>query len=188
MIMADQPTYRSQVLDHLGLVAGMFDARGLGDIIDPATQHNPAMRDLTVGEAVKALGLHGLGCIHQALSLVPRFFQQKPPARLIAPRVVPAQLTDDALGRAVETLSDDGVTARSRLRAATAAQRLGLRPTSTHLDRTSVHGDGRYHRDEEPEAQVMPITRGDRRDHRPACTRVMWELMVEHQAGLPMLM
>jgi transposase len=188
MIMADQPTYRSQVLDHLGLVAGMFDARGLGDIIDPATQHNPAMRDLTVGEAVKAMVLKGLGLITQARYLVPRFFQNKPTDRLIAPRVVPAQRNDDTLGRALATLYDDGVTAHYRRMAVTAAQRLGLRPTSTHLDRTSVHGDGRYHRDEEPEAQVMPITRGDRRDHRPACTRVMWELMVEHQAGLPMLM
>jgi len=30
--MPDQPTYRSHVLDHLGLVAGMFDALSLGDI------------------------------------------------------------------------------------------------------------------------------------------------------------
>ena len=33
--MPDQPTYRSQVLDHLGLVAGMFDELGIGDVIGP---------------------------------------------------------------------------------------------------------------------------------------------------------
>jgi hypothetical protein len=43
--MPDQPPYRSQVLDHLGLGAGMFDALGLGDVLDQATQQNPAMRD-----------------------------------------------------------------------------------------------------------------------------------------------
>jgi len=59
--MPDQPPYRSQVLDHLGLVAGMFDELGMGDILDRATQHNPEMRDLTVGEAVKAMVLNGLG-------------------------------------------------------------------------------------------------------------------------------
>ena len=32
--MERQPAYRSQVLDHLGLVAGMFDELGIGDIID----------------------------------------------------------------------------------------------------------------------------------------------------------
>ena len=70
--MPDQPTYRSQVLDHLGLVAGMFDELGIGDVIDQATQQNPEMRDLTVGEAVKAMVLNGLGFINQALYLVPQ--------------------------------------------------------------------------------------------------------------------
>jgi transposase len=104
--MADRPTYRSQVLDHLGLVAGMFDELGLGDVIDQATQQHPEMRDLTVGEAVKAMVLNGLGFINQALYLVPRFFQNKPTSRLISPRVAPEQLNDDALGRALDTLYD----------------------------------------------------------------------------------
>ncbi len=46
--MPDQPPYRSQVLDHLGLVAGMFDELGIGDVLDQATKQNPEMRDLTV--------------------------------------------------------------------------------------------------------------------------------------------
>ena len=85
--MPDQPPYRSQVLDHLGLVAGMFDELGIGEILDQATHQNPEMRDLTVGEAVKAMVLNGLGCINQALYLVPRFFHNKPTYRLISPRV-----------------------------------------------------------------------------------------------------
>jgi hypothetical protein len=36
--MPDQRMYRSQVLDHLGLVAGIFDELGIGDVIDQATQ------------------------------------------------------------------------------------------------------------------------------------------------------
>jgi hypothetical protein len=78
MMMPDQPTYRSQVLDHLGLVAGMFDELSIGDVIDHATQQHPDMPDLTVGEAVKAMVLNGLGCINQALYLIARFFQHKP--------------------------------------------------------------------------------------------------------------
>jgi transposase len=92
--------YRTQIFDHLGLVAGMFDELGIGDVLDHATHQNPEMRDLTVGEAVKAMVLNGLGCINQALSLVPRFCQHKPTSRLISPRVPPQQLNDDALGRA----------------------------------------------------------------------------------------
>jgi hypothetical protein len=55
-----------------------------------------------VGEAVNAMGLNGLGCITQARSRVPCFFQHQPTSRLISPRVPPTQRHDDALGRALE--------------------------------------------------------------------------------------
>ncbi|HZC00045.1 MAG TPA: IS1634 family transposase, partial [Gammaproteobacteria bacterium] len=186
--MPDQPPYRSQVLDHLGLVAGMFDELGIGDVLDQATHQNPEMRDLTVGEAVKAMVLNGLGFINQALYLVPRFFQNKPTSRLIAPRVTPAQLNDDALGRTLDTIYAAGVTPLYSLIAATAAERLGLAPRFAHLDSTSFHVDGRYNSDEEPEDKVVHITRGYSRDHRPDLNQVMLELIVEHQAGIPILM
>jgi hypothetical protein len=119
------PTYRRHTVEHLGLVAGLCDELGMGDVMEQATPHNPAMRDLTVGEAVKAMVLNGLGCINQPRDLVPRFFQHTPTSRLMAPRVIPAPLTDDALGRALDTLYAYGVTALYRLMAATAAKRLG---------------------------------------------------------------
>ena len=102
--MPDHAPYRRQVLDHLGLVAGRFDALAMGDVIDHATQQTPARRDLTVGDAVTAMGLNGLGCITQALDLVPRGCQHQPTARLMSPRVVPGPLNEDALGRAFATL------------------------------------------------------------------------------------
>jgi transposase len=180
--------YRTQILDHLGLVAGMFEELGIGDVLDQATHQNPEMRDLTVGEAVKAMVLNGLGFINQALYLVPRFFQNKPTSRLISPRVTPKQLNDDALGRALDSLYAAGVTELYSLIAATAAQRLGLTPRFAHLDSTSFHVDGRYNSDEAPDEQVIHITRGYSRDHRPDLNQVMLELIVEHQAGIPMLM
>ena len=186
--MPDQAPYRSPVLDHLGLVAGLCDALGLGDVLDRATQQHPARRDLTVGEAVKAMVLNGLGFIHQALDLVPRFFQNKPTYRLLSPRMAPAQLNDAARGRALDTRYAYGVTELYSRMAATAAERLGLAPRFTHLDSTSFHVDGRYNSGEEPEEQVVHRTRGYSRDHRPDLNQVMLELIVEHQAGMPMLM
>jgi transposase len=183
-----EQTYRSHIFDHLGLVAGMVDELGMGDVIDKATQQHPELRDLTVGEAVKAMVLSGLGCIHQARYLVPRCFQNKPTSRLMAPRVAPEQLHDDALGRALDTLDDNGVTALYRLMAAAAAMRLGWAPTFAHLDSPSLHVDGRYNSEEELNAEVMHITRGYSQDHRPDLHHVMLELMVEHQAGIPVLM
>jgi transposase len=99
-IPAQLHPYRTPIFDHLGLVAGMCEDLGLGDVLDQGTHQNPELRDLTVGEAVKAMVLNGLGCIHQTLSLVPRFFQNKPTSRWLSPRVTPTPLNDDALGRA----------------------------------------------------------------------------------------
>jgi transposase len=175
-------------LDHLGLVAGMFDELGSGDVIEHATQQHPELRDLTVGEAVNTMVLNGLGCINQALYLVPRFFQHKPTYRLVSPRIAPEQLKDYALGRALETLYAYGVTELYSLIAATAAEGLGLAPRFAHLDRTSFHVGGCDNSAEEPEEQVIHITRGYSRDHRPDLNHVMLELMVEHQAGIPILM
>lgn len=186
--MPERPLSRSQVLDHFGLVAAMFDELGIGEVIDHATHQDPEMRDLTVGEAVKAMGLNGLGFVHHALYLVPRFFQNTPTSQLISPRVTPEQLNEDALGRALETLYDFGVTELYRLIAATAAKRLALAPTALHLDTTSFHVDGRYNCEAPPPEHVVHLTKGDSRDHRPDRHQVMLELIGEHQAGMPGLM
>jgi transposase len=180
--------YSSEVLDHLGLVAGMFDELGIGDVLDRAIKHTPETRIVTVGSAVKAMVLNGLGFVPQQLSLVPLFFQNKPTQRLIAPGVDAQHLHDDTLGRALDTLYDYGVTELYSLIAATAAHRLGLAPTFAHLESTSFHGDGRYNSAEEPEAQGIHITRGSSRDHRPDLNQVRLDLIVEHQAGIPLLM
>jgi transposase len=180
--------YRTQVLDPLGLVAGMFEELGITEVIDKATQQDPALRIVTAGHAVKAMVLNGLGFIHQQLYLVPHFFQNKPLARLIAPGMQASHLNDDTLGRAFDTLYAYGVTALSSLLATTAAQRLGLAPTFAHLDSTRLHVDGRYNHDQEPDERVMHITRGSSRDQRPDLNQVRLDLIVEHQAGIPVLM
>src|SRR5262247_1651415 len=175
--------YRTQVLDHLGLVAGMFEELGITQVMDQATQQNPEMRMVTAGHAVKAMVLNGLGFLHQQLYLVPHFFQHKPISRLIAPGIQASHLHDDTLGRALDTLYDFGVTALYSLIAATAATRLELTPTFSHLDTTSFHVDGRVNSDRAPAERVVHITQAFSRDHRPDLNQVMLELVVEHQAG-----
>jgi transposase len=181
-------SYRTQVLDHLGLVAGMFEELGITEVIDHATQQDPEMRIVTVGHAVKAMVLNGLGFVNQQLYLVPHFFQNKPLPRLIAPGIEASHLNDDTLGRALDTLYAYGVTELYSLIAATAARRLGLTPTCAHLDTTSFHVDGRYNSHEAPDEQVVHIIPGYSRDHRPDLNQVRLELIVEHQAGIPVLM
>jgi transposase len=97
-------------------------------------------------------------------------------------------LNDDALGRALETLYDDGVTELYSLVAATAAERLGLIPRFAHLESTSFHVDGRYNSDHTPDEQVVHMTRGDSRAHRPDLNHVMLAFIVEPQVGIPVRM
>src|SRR5262245_23220183 len=129
-------SYRTQVLDHLGLVAGMFEELGITEVIDRANQPDTEMRIVTVRHAVTTMVLNGLGFLNQQRYLVPHFFQNKPLARLIAPGIQASHLNDDTLGRALDTLYAFGVTALYSLIAATAAPRLGLTPTFSHLDTT----------------------------------------------------
>jgi transposase len=168
---------------------GLFDALGIGEVSDRATRHHPATRSVTTGDAVNALLLNGLGVVNHPRYLVPRFCQDKPTSRLLAPlRIEAKHLHDAALGRALDTLDDDDVTARYSLVAATAAERLGLASRFAHLDSPSFHVDGRDHSDEEPAEQVVHIARGYSRDHRPDLNHVRRALIIEHQAGIPVLM
>ena len=116
-------TYRSQILDPLGLVAGMFEELGSTEVIDKATKQDPEMRLVTAGHAVKAMVLNGLGFVNPQRYRVPHFLQHTPTYRLIAPAMQASHLNDDTLGRALATLYNSGVTELSRLIAATAAKR-----------------------------------------------------------------
>ena len=177
-------------MDHLGLVAGMYDELGLGVMID---QHIPQVcgkRIISVGDAVKAMVLNGLGFANQRLYLVPSFFESKPTDRLIGWGIEPEHLNDDVLGRALDSLYERGVTELYSIVALEAAKRLGLTSRFAHLDSSSFHVDGNYNSDAAPseDAGVIHITKGYSRDHRPDLNQVVLDLMVEHQAGIPMLM
>jgi hypothetical protein len=53
----------SKVLDHLGLVAGMFEELEIGDRIDEHIAQDFEEREVSVGQAVKALVLNGFGFV-----------------------------------------------------------------------------------------------------------------------------
>ena len=180
--------YQSQILDHLGLVAAMVDELGIVDVIDQTIGQDDTRRQVSIGQAVKAMVLNGLGFVNQQLYLVPSFFANKPLERLLGPGIEAAHLNDDVLGRALDALYEVGVTPLYSLIATEACTRLGLASPYLHVDTTSFHVDGRYNSDETPPESVIHITQGYSRDHRPDLHQVMLALMVEHRAGIPLLM
>ena len=131
------PNYRSQPLDHLGLVAGMFDALGIGEVLDQVIPQDRSQRRVWVGQAVKAMVLNGLGFVNRTLYLTPAFYADKPTERLLGAGIRPDHLNDDTLGRALDTLYEQDVTGLYALVAAAACRRLGLKVTVGHLDITS---------------------------------------------------
>jgi len=104
------PRYRSQTLDHLGLVAGMYEELGIGERIDQVIAQDRDKRQVSLGQAVKAMVLNGLGLVNQRLYLVAKFFGDKPTERLVGDGIQPEQLNDDVLGRALDALYEFGVT------------------------------------------------------------------------------
>lgn len=182
------PCYRSQTLGHLGLVAGMFDELGIAEVLDRVIVQDRHQRVISVGQAVKAMVLNGVGFVNRTLYLTPAFYDDKPTERLLGAGIRPEHLHDDTLGRALDALYEHDVTGLYALVAAQACRRLGLVVTVGHLDITSFHVDGDYNSPEEPEAKVVHITPGYSRDHRPDLNQVLLNLLVEHRAGIPLLM
>jgi transposase len=76
-------SYQSYSLDHLGLSLRMYDELGIGNLIDQMTYQDEDKRIVSLGQAVKAMVLNGLGFSNQALYLMPHFFEDKPVERLL---------------------------------------------------------------------------------------------------------
>ena len=177
--MSDTQTHKSETLEHLGLVAGMFDELGIGDLVDELVPQDLCQRKVSVGQALKAMVLNGLGFANRRLYLMPEFFRNKPTERLVGAGISPEHLNDDALGKALDTLYAFGLTELYRLIARQAAERLGLGGTVTmgHLDTTSFHVDGRYNSegddddDFDEEAGVIRVSKGYSRDLATTSTR-----------------
>jgi transposase len=192
--MSETETYKSETLEHLGLVAGMFDELGIGDLVDELLPQDLSQRKVSVGQALKAMVLNGLGFANRRLYLMPEFFRNKPTERLVGAGISPEHLNDDALGKALDTLYAFGITELYRLIARRAAERLDLgggKVAMGHLDTTSFHVDGRYNSEEdgfEEDAGVIRVSKGYSRDHRDDLNQVVLELITESRANLPMMM
>jgi transposase len=180
--------YNSKVLNHLGLVSGMYDELGIGERIDILFPQDEDRRIISIGQAVKAMVLNGLGFNNRALYLTPLFFQDKPVEKLLGEGIEASHLNDDVLGRALDSLYHYGPDILYPQLAVLAVNKLKLTCRFAHLDSTGFHVDGQYNSDEEEEEGVIRITKGYSRDHRPDLNQAVLQLICERQAGIPLLM
>jgi transposase len=155
-------------LDHLGMVAGVCQEIGLVEYFDRLDEQ--AHAHVSLGQAVLAMVLNGLGFSNRRLYLAPQFFEHKPLERLIGPGIAPDDLNDDCLGRALDWLTAHDLTALFAGLAHQARRRFAVTAEAVHVDSTSFSVEGAYEAEEEDEERaneaLIRITYGYSRDHR----------------------
>jgi transposase len=181
--------YRSKSLAHLGLVSGMIDELGLVEAIDKHLQIDGKERQVSLGILCKALILNGLGFTQRTLYMVSTFFEDKPTEVLLGAGIEPSQLNDTSLGRCLDAIQSYGCTTLYANLAAEICQKLGLAPTTVHLDSTDFHLEGVYNAKEAAvNEHLIHLRPGYSRDKRPDLNQAVLNLIVENQAGIALHM
>ena len=180
--MSAKPTYETQRIDHLGIVAGICQEISLIEKID--TQVKASDRKVSCGQGTQAMILNALGFVGRAMYLMPDYLHNKPVDLLIDPDLTADDFNDDTLGRCLDDLYAAGVTEVFYQVAAQALQVYGIRSRFVHLDSSSFHLHGAYDADE-PEREAISITYGYSRDHRPDLKQVVLQLITHHKSALP---
>lgn len=180
--MSAKPTYETQRIDHLGIVAGICQEIGLIERID--MQVKSSGRKVSCGQATQAMILNALGFVGRAMYLMPDYLHNKPVDLLVDQSLTAEDFNDDTLGRCLDDLYAAGVTEVFYQVAARALHVYGLSSDFVHLDSSSFHLHGAYDVDE-PEREVISITYGYSRDHRPDLKQVVLQLITHHKSALP---
>ncbi len=184
--MAETP-YTSARLDHLGIIAQVCREIGLAAYLDEMdTQYHERV---SVGTAVVAMILNGLGFSNRRLYLTPQFFANKPVETLLGPGITAEDLNDDCLGRALDWLYAHDATALFAGIARQARQRFGGSIEQLHGDTTSFSVSGDYAAaDGETDAQAIAITYGYSRDHREDLKQWALALITSSDGDVPVFM
>jgi transposase len=180
--MSAKPTYETQRIDHLGIVAGICQEISLIEKIDAQVKAND--RKVSCGRGTQAMILNALGFVGRALYLMPDYLHNKPVDLLIDSDLTADDFNDDTLGRCLDDLYAAGVTEVFYQVASHALKVYGIRSRFKHLDSSSFHLHGIYEPDE-PEREANSITYGYSKDHRPDLKQVVLQLITHHKSAIP---
>jgi len=169
-------------IDHLGLVAGIFDKLGIAEVIDRAM---PKTRKHKISHSVvlKALILNGLGFVDRRLYIFPSYIEKLAIERLFGKGVTAQNFSDDTTGRSLDRIFSYGPTKLFNEIALKVMENLQLGTQLVHVDTTSFSVHGEYEGDDGMPA--IEIVLGHPKDGR-------WDLkqfvlaMVSNQHGMPL--
>ena len=172
-------------MDHLGIVAGVGREIGLIEYFDELdTQDHERV---SLGQAVMAMILNGLGLSNRQLYLIPQFFATKPVTQLLGEGITADDLNDDRLGRTLDWLTAHDLTALFAGLALRARQTFDFPLETAHVGATSFSVSGEYtNTDNLPEdSQLIRISYGDSRDHREDLQQWMMALATAGGSDIP---
>ena len=172
----------TQRLDHLGIVAGICHQIGLVKLVDEFVGDTD--RKVSVGEAVVAMILNALGFVGRPLYLTPEFFHNKPVGLLIRDGLNPEDFNDDSIGRALDFLYESGLTEMFAHVSTNALNQFGIEHRFLHLDTSSFSLNGRYN-DDSDDPNVIRITQGNSKDHRPDLKQAVVALITSYKSQFP---
>ena len=173
-------------LDHLGIVAGIVDQIGLVEEIDRLIGKHP-QQIVSTGQVVKAMILNGLGFVSAPLYLFGEFFIGKATEHLLGEGIKPEHLNDDRIGRALDSLSNQGLTSLFTNIAMLAHQKFELSSKSLHLDSSSFSLEGSYEIGSSDESiESVKITYGYSKDHRPDLKQFMMDVICTGDGDVPL--
>lgn len=169
---------------HLGLVAGIYDALGIGEVIDqalPKTRHHKLPHSVVV----KAMILNALGYSGQRLYLFSNFFKTVPVEHLLGKGISADDLSDDVLGRTLDAIHKYGATKLYNEITNSIMRRHSLGTKLIHVDTTNFSVYGKYENDAPDSTDSIKITFGHAKDGRTDLKRFVLGL-VANQFGIPL--
>ena len=180
--MSGETNYETQRIDHLGIVTGISREIELVETINQKVGQTG--RKVSCGEGTLAMVQNALGFSSRALYLIPDYLKNKPVDLLIRSGLAPEDFNDDSLGRCLDDLYACGVTEVFASVASKALSVYGIEHKFVHLDSSSFHLHGEYDVDA-PGEEMVSITHGYSRDHRPDLKQVVAQIITSHKSNLP---
>jgi transposase len=176
----------TEVIDHHGLVAAISRDLGIAEKINRRIASKDPRRKIQPGLAAVAMIINGLGFTNRRLYLTPQFFQSKAVAFLFEEKVQAEDFNEHALGKALDEIAAYGSSKLYGEVAFEIALEQGLLGPRAHHDSTSFLLHGQY--EDESTEEMIEVTHGYSKDHRPDLKQVMMGLTMSGPANLPVWM
>lgn len=172
----------STILAHHGLVAGMYDELGIGQLIDEALP-KVGPHKLPNSTSLKAMVINALGFNERRLYFFPQFFNNLSTERLLGEGIKPEDINDDVLGRTLDQIYAYGSTELFLKIVLRVMNQMSFGTQLLHVDTTSVSVHGYFeHIDGSP---AIEITYGHTKDHRPDLKQFVMST-ITNQHGIPL--